>query len=148
MALRDSQIRKAQPRVASAEADDPERLVQAMAEFRLAEAALQRDDTVQADELARKALAAEPTNSDYGALVAWIGAITGAQGAIPLAIAKLNVILKDDPTCERALLYRGRLYKRAKRAAEALRDFSAVIDVNPQNAEAASEVRLLRAKKK
>jgi hypothetical protein len=148
MALRDSQIRKAQPRVANAEADDPERLVQAMADFRLAEAALQRDDTVQADELARRALAAEPTNSDYGALVAWIGAIAGAQGAIPLAIAKLNVILKDDPACERALLYRGRLYKRAKRAAEALRDFSAVIDVNPQNAEAASEVRLLRAKKK
>ncbi len=144
--LRDSQIRKAPPRAAAD--DDSELLVQAMADFRLAEAAHQRSDNILAEELARKALAAEPANSDYAALVAWLASLSGAKDAIPLAIAKLNVILKDDPGCERALLYRGRLYKRAKRAMEALRDFSAVLEVNPQNSEAASEVRLLRMKKK
>ncbi len=147
-AFRESQVRKAAPRPQAAE-EDSEALVQAMADFRMAEAALQRNETPLADELARKALAAEPLNPDYSALVAWTGALSGTKGdAIPLAIAKLNVILKDEPLCERALLYRGRLYKRAKRSAEALRDFTAVLDINPRHAEASIEVRLLKMKKK
>jgi hypothetical protein len=121
---------------------------QALADFRMAEAALSRNEISQADELARKALAAEPTNADYGAMVAWTSTLAGAKDAIPLAIAKLNVILQEEPMNERALLYRGRLYKRAKRTMEALRDFSAVLDVNPHHAEAALEVRLLKMKKK
>ena len=147
VAFRESQVRKAAPR-AQAGPDDDERLVQAMTDFRLAEAALQRNETAQADELARKALAAEPGNPDYGALVAWTGALSGSKDAIPLAIAKLNVILKEYALCERALLYRGRLYKRAKRTAEALRDFTSVLDINPKHPEASIEVRLLRMKKK
>jgi hypothetical protein len=147
VAFRESMVRKAAPRVQS-EDDDSDKLVQAMTDFRMAEAAIERNELAQADELARRALAAEPTNPDYGALVAWTSTLSGAKDAIPLAIAKLNVILKDEALCERALLYRGRLYKRAKRTAEALRDFSSVLDVNPKNSEAATEVRLLRMKKK
>jgi len=148
VAFRESQVRKAPPRTQQPEDDDSDRLVQAMTDFRMAEAALQRNESAQADELARKALAAEPTNVEYAALVAWTGALLGAKDAIPLAIAKLNVILKEEALCERALLYRGRLYKRAKRTAEALRDFSSVLDINPKHSEAALEVRLLRMKKK
>jgi hypothetical protein len=147
VAFRESQVRKAPPKPQQPD-DDSEKLVQAMTDFRLAEAALQRNETALADELARKALAAEPTNTDYGALVAWTGALMGSKDAVPLAIAKLNVILKEDALSERALLYRGRLYKRAKRTAEALRDFSAVLDINPKHPEASIEVRLLRMKKK
>ena len=148
LAFRESQVRKAQPRVQQVDDDDSERLVQAMADFRMAETALSRDDTSEGERLAKKALAAEPTNPDYAALVAWTSTLLGAKDAIPLAIAKLNVILKEDAFCERALLYRGRLYKRAKRNAEALRDFGSVLDVNPNHAEAATEARLLRMKKK
>ena len=54
----------------------------------------------------------------------------------------------DDAGNERALLYRGRLYKRAKRTTEALRYFTAVLDINPKNAEAATEARIMRMKKK
>ncbi len=147
-AFRESQVRKAPPRVQQVDDDDSERLVQAMTDFRMAEAALQRNDTSTADELAKKALAVEPTNSDYAALVAWTGALLGKADGIPLAIAKLNVILKEEALNERALLYRGRLYKRVKRSAEALRDFSSVLDINPKHSEAALEVRLLRMKKK
>ena len=64
------------------------------------------------------------------------------------ALKRLNVILKDEALSERALLYRGRLYKRVKRTAEALRDFTTVLDINPKNAEAAGEARALRMKKK
>jgi hypothetical protein len=148
VAFRESQVRKAPPRVATVDDDDSERLVQAMTDFRMAETALARNDNVQGEELAKKALAAEPTNADYGALVAWISALSGSSEAIPLAIAKLNVILKEEALCERALLYRGRLYKRAKRTTEALRDFTAVLDINPKNAEAATEARIMRMKKK
>jgi hypothetical protein len=148
VAFRESQVRKAPPRVQHVDDDNSERLVQAMSDFRMAETALERNEISQADELARKALAAEPTNPDYGALVAWTSTLSGAKDAIPLAIAKLNVILKEEALCERALLYRGRLYKRAKRTAEAVRDFSSVLDINPKHSEAALEVRLLRMKKK
>jgi hypothetical protein len=148
VAFRESQVRKAPPRVATVDDEDSERLVQAMTDFRMAETALARNDNVQAEDLAKKALAAEPTNADYGALVAWISALSGSSEAIPLAIAKLNVILKDEALCERALLYRGRLYKRAKRTTEALRDFTAVLDINPKHAEAATEARIMRMKKK
>jgi hypothetical protein len=123
-------------------------LVQAMTDFRLAETALDRGQNVQAGELAKKALAAEPTNLEYAALVAWTNALGVQKDALPLAIAKLNVILQEDARCVRALLYRGRLYKRIKRSTEALRDFSAVLETDPRNAEAAMEVRLLRMKKK
>ncbi len=142
------QARKVAPKAQPVDTDDSAKLVQAMTDFRLAEAALQRNENAVADELARKALAAEPTNAEYGALVAWTGALSGSKDAVPLAIAKLNVILKEEALCERALLYRGRLYKRAKRTAEALRDFSSVLDINPRHSEAALEVRLLRMKKK
>jgi hypothetical protein len=148
IAYRENNVRKAAPRVQQVDDDDSERLVQAMADFRMAESALLRNDTTLAEDLARKALVAEPTNAEYGALVAWIGALSGSKEAIPLAIAKLNVILKEEALCERALLYRGRLYKRAKRPNEALRDFSSVLDINPKHAEAATEARLLRMKKK
>jgi hypothetical protein len=148
VAFRESQIRKAPPRVASVDDDDSERLVQAMTDFRMAETALQRNDNAQAEELAKKAFAVEPANPDYAALVAWISTLSGSMEAIPLAIAKLNVILKEEALCERALLYRGRLYKRAKRTTEALRDFTAVLDINPKHAEAATEARILRMKKK
>jgi len=141
-------VRKASPKVQQSEEDDSERGVQAMTDFRMAEAALQRNDNAQAEVLARKAYAAEPKNADYGALVAWTQALAGSKDAIPLAIAKLNVILKEEALCERALLYRGRLYKRAKRNVEALRDFSTVLDINPKHSEASTEVRLLRMKKK
>ena len=146
--FRDNQVRKAPPRVQEATDGDSERLVQAMTDFRMAEAALERGENAEAAELARKALAAEPTNLEYAAVVAWTGALATSKEAIPLAIAKLNVILKEDSQCARALLYRGRLYKRVKRSAEALRDFSAVLELNPKHSEAAMEVRLLRMKKK
>ena len=148
VAFRESQVRKAPPRVAQIDDDSSEALVQAMTDFRMAETALLRNDNLQAEQLAKKAFAVEPTNPDYAALVAWISTLSGSTEAIPLAIAKLNVILKEDALCERALLYRGRLYKRAKRTAEALRDFSSVLDINPKHTEAATEARILRMKKK
>ncbi len=140
------------PRAAESKADldmaDAENALEAMTDFRMAETALQRSDLVSAERLAKKAALADPDQPEYGALLAWILAMSGKSGVVEDSIKKLNAILKEDGTCETALLYRGKLFKRAERKSEALRDFEAVLEVNPKNREAATEVRLLRSKKK
>ncbi len=127
---------------------DAENALEAMTDFRMAETALQRSDLVTAERLAKKAALADPDQPEYGALLAWILAMSGRPGVIESSISRLNAILKEDTTCETALLYRGKLFKRADRKADALRDFDAVLQVNPKNREAASELRLLRTVKK
>jgi cytochrome c-type biogenesis protein CcmH/NrfG len=57
------------------------------------------------------------------------------------AIAALGRIIASRPGHERALLLRGRLYKRVGRLREALRDFEAVLEENPDSAEATSAAR-------
>jgi HD-GYP domain-containing protein (c-di-GMP phosphodiesterase class II) len=128
--------------------DEAERALQAMTDFRLADTALQRNDVPTAERLAKKAVDGDPENSEYRALVSWLSALSGKKDAIKEAISGLGDVLKDDALCERALLYRGKLLKRENRNTEALRDFMTALDVNPKNNEAASEVRLLRMKKK
>jgi hypothetical protein len=139
------------PSTASAppdEADEAERALQAMTDFRLADTALQRNDLVTAERLARKAVEGDPENGEYKALLAWMGALSDKKDALKKAVFELNEILKTEALCERALMYRGKLLKRANRNEGALRDFLTVLDVNPKNSEAASEARLLRMKKK
>ena len=123
--------------------------LEAMTDFRLAETALQRSDLATAERFAARAAEADPTQTDHGALLLWIRAAkaTSSAGTID-AIDGLTKLLRETPTNERALLYRGKLYKRAHKLREALRDFDAIIDANPKHAEAASEARLLRSRKK
>ena len=128
--------------------DEAERALQAMTDFRLADTALQRNDMAAAERLAKKAVEGDPENAEYRSLVAWLLALSGKKEAVKEAIAGLGDVLKDDALCERALLYRGKLLKLEHRHSEAMRDFMTVLDVNPKNNEAASEVRLLRKKKK
>jgi HD-GYP domain-containing protein (c-di-GMP phosphodiesterase class II)/uncharacterized protein YjiS (DUF1127 family) len=130
------------------EMDEAERALQAMTDFRLADTALQRNDLAAAERLAKKAVTGDPENAEYRALVSWLLALSGKKEAVKEAIAGLSDVLKDEALCERALLYRGKLLKLENRHSEAMRDFMTVLDVNPKNNEAASEVRLLRKKKK
>ena len=125
---------------------DAEAALEAMQSFRLAEAALQRNDLAAAEKLARKAADGDPTQNDYLTLLAWVR----AQGNDPLlveeAIATLSRVLSDDPGSERALLYRGKLFARVNRANEALADLNELLASNPQHRDALAEVRQLKAK--
>ena len=125
---------------------DAEAALEAMQSFRLAEAALQRNDLPAAEKLARKAADGDPTQNDYVTLLAWIR----AQGNDPLlveeAIATLSRVLTDDPASERALLYRGKLLARVNRANEALADLNELLASNPQHRDALAEVRQLKSK--
>jgi hypothetical protein len=123
---------------------DAERALEAMTNFRLAETALQRGDLSLAERLSAKAFEGDPEQSEYRVLNAWVRAMGNNPRGIEQAIEVMTEVLRAEPNAERALLYRGKLYKRANRPKEALKDFEALLKVNPKHREGASEVRLLK----
>lgn len=126
----------------SDEMADAEAAIQAMTDFRLAEAALQRGDLGTAEGLAAKAYKADPTQSDYSTLLAWVRVQLGKVRA-DAALQTMTTVLEDDPSNERALLYRGKLFVQLGRAAEASADFKELLSTNPHHREANAELRAL-----
>ncbi len=125
---------------------DAEAALEAMQSFRLAEAALQRNDLAGAQQLAQKAVAGDPSQADYVTLLAWIRSLGGSARAMTEAISTMTNALHDDPSNERALLYRGKLLARSNRLPEALADFNELLSGNPQNRDAQAELRQLKSK--
>jgi hypothetical protein len=125
---------------------DAEAALEAMQSFRLAEAALQRNDLAGAEQLAQKAVDGDPTQYDYVTLLAWIRALSNEESAVEEAIATMTRVLSEDPSSERALLYRGKLFSRTNRVQEALVDFNEVLATNPQNRDAQAELRHLKSR--
>ena len=125
---------------------DAEAALEAMRSFRLAEAALQRNDMSGAEQLAQKAVEGDPTQADYITLLAWIRSLGGSSHAMAEAIVTMSSVLNDDPNNERALLYRGKLLARSNRLPEALADFNELLAGNPQNRDAQAELRQLKSK--
>lgn len=121
---------------------DAEAALQAMTSFRMAEAALQRGDLQGAETLALKAYKADPTQSDYSTLLAWVRVQLGKVRA-DAAVLTMTTVLEDDPSNERALLYRGKLYAQLGRAAEASADFNELLSTNPHHREASAALRSL-----
>jgi tetratricopeptide (TPR) repeat protein len=127
------------------EVTNAERALEAMTSFRLAESALQRNDLVQAERLAARAVTGDPEQIDYVSLHVWIHAtLAGDDDAAIEAIQTLTRLLAQEADNERALLHRGRLLKRVGRLREALRDLERVAALNPRNKEAAGEIRALK----
>lgn len=125
---------------------DAEIALEAMQSFRLAEAALQRNDRPGAEKLAQKAVDGDPSQPDYVTLLAWIQALGDDPELIEQAISTMSGVLTDDPSSERALLYRGKLFARTGRANAALADLNELLAANPQHREALAEVRQLKGK--
>jgi hypothetical protein len=124
---------------------DAEAALEAMQSFRLAEAALQRNDLAGAEQLAKKAVDGDPTQFDYVTLLAWIRAQNDAS-SVDDAIDTLTRVLSEDPSSERALLYRGKLFARVNRVQEALVDLNELLASNPQHRDAQAELRNLKSK--
>jgi hypothetical protein len=133
---------------AKPEPESSERALQAMSDFRKADAAMQRGDLEFAEHLVSRAMASDPAQPDYPALLAWIRSFAKRPTALADAVAALGHVLRLNPGCELALLYRGRLHARANRLGLALKDFEAVVAANPAHREAQSEARLIRARLK
>jgi hypothetical protein len=126
---------------------DADRHIGPLGHFRLAEAALERGELGTAERMARLAMEAEPGKHDYLALYAWVRALTGSTPVTNESLGLLSGIVEREPSHERALLYRGRLYKRTGRAGEAKKDFEALVRAHPGHREGAAELRLLRGLK-
>lgn len=120
---------------------DAEAALEAMQSFRLAEAALQRNDVAAAEQLAQKAVQGDPSQADYVTLLAWVRALGGDPSAVEKAVSTMSKVLIEDPSNERALLYRGKLLARTNRLHEALNDLSELLSANPHHREAAAELR-------
>jgi hypothetical protein len=125
---------------------DAEAALEAMQSFRLAEAALQRNDLAGAQKLAQQAVDGDPMQPDYLTLLAWIRALGNDPALVEEAIATMTEVLGEDPSSERALLYRGKLFARTNRPSEALADFNELLSSNPQHRDALAEVRQLKSK--
>ncbi len=132
---------------ADAGAAEAELAIEAMTNFRLADTALQRNNLVDAEKLALKAVDADPNQPEYRVLLVWVQAMrANNNGAFESAIASITKLIDEDPSNERAFLYRGRFFKKLGRIEPALEDFAAVLDLNPSNREAQAEARALKKK--
>lgn len=106
---------------------------------------LKRNDTTTGEELARKALAADPTQADYLALVTWLDSQKPQnqnRDKTLLLIRKLDEALKLNANCERAYYFRGMLHKRTDDLKLAMKDLKRAVELNPHNLDAAREIRL------
>jgi tetratricopeptide (TPR) repeat protein len=126
---------------------DAEAALEAMTSFRLAEGALQRNDRSAAEEHAKKAVAGDPTQPDYIALLAWIRSLGAATPAVlDDAIRTMSRVLIEDPSNEKALFYRGKLLVQTNRLPEAMNDFNELLSANPHHREAQTEAQQLKSK--
>ena len=125
---------------------EAERALEAMTDFRLAEAALQRGDMTSAEALAEKAVEGDPQQSEYRALLIWVRS-QGSPNDLAAFVGEFDLLLADDPASERGHFYRGRLLKALGRQVDALAAFEDVLTLNPQHRDAAAEVRTLRTRR-
>lgn len=139
----------------SAPDDDDQKLarvVDAALEFQKAEILVRKHDLAGAEELASRAVDADPEQPEYRTLLTWIKALRRGDppgtpdGTVSThfddLIQILDAVIEKEPQYERALYYRGVLQKRAGRYDKAMRDFKLVAELNPKNLDAVREVRL------
>ncbi len=119
--------------------------LEAITHFQKAEVFFKIRDYAQAESFARKALTADPGQSEYIAFVAWIEAMKPENQPVEPTrrfIETLGEAIKLNPNSERAYFYRGMLNKRVDQHAAAIKDFKRVAEINPNHVDAAREVRL------
>jgi curved DNA-binding protein CbpA len=128
------------------------RVVDAVMAYQKAEILLKKNDLGGAEQLALKAVEADPDQPENQVLLAWIRAERrasvreGDEGPTSTKYADLikvlDKVLTDHPEFERALYYRGVLLKRSGQPDRAFRDFRLAASINPKNIDAVREVRL------
>jgi tetratricopeptide (TPR) repeat protein len=120
--------------------------VSAPLEFQKADVQFKKRAYIEALEHCQRAHEADPANADYLAFLTWIriekDGPTNANAARHLEA--LDRAVKLNERCERAHFYRGMLLKRLGKPDKAYVDFKEVIEINPNNIDAAREVLLYK----
>jgi curved DNA-binding protein CbpA len=125
--------------------EDVQRVLKAASAFQKAEAVAKRGDWAQVEHLAKLAQELDPSQPDYSALHAWAIAKSGqrvANNNYDDLLAILSVAVKALKNNAKVRLYRAQVLKAAGQTAEALKDYRAVVELEPNNVEAARELRL------
>jgi tetratricopeptide (TPR) repeat protein len=126
------------------------KVVEAATDFQKAEVCLRRGDLIQAESLCRKALEADPTQSDYSAMLAWLLALKPENQSPEKTKESVQILdhaISMNGRSEKAHFWRGMLNKRLGKADTAFRDFKTAVELNPRNIDAAREVRLHRMRR-
>ncbi|MEN9577015.1 MAG: hypothetical protein RJA70_24 [Pseudomonadota bacterium] len=125
-------------------------LLRAASAFQRAELLAKRGDWPSAEAAAMKALDEDPEQPEYGAMHAWIIAKSGQRGAsggYDDLLKTLDRAVKAVESNLRVRLWRAEVLKMAGKQSAAMRDFRHVADLQPNNVEAARELRLHQMRK-
>jgi curved DNA-binding protein CbpA len=124
-----------------------EKVLRAATLFQKAEVLAKRGEWAQAEAVAKQAADMDPEQAEYSALYAWIIAKSGQRAAhgnyddlLELLTRAANLQKKN----ARIRLYRAFVLKASGKLPEALRDYRAVVELDPGNVEASRELRLNR----
>ena len=123
-------------------------LVAADAAFKRGELAMKRDQPGEAILEYKTALDLNPQDVDYAGMLAWAKfCAAGDKPGIGVETRKIleRAVFKSQRP-ERARFYLGRVERMLGRDKEALRHFMEVLDLKPNHAEAASEIRAIEAR--
>jgi curved DNA-binding protein CbpA len=123
------------------EAEQVQRVVRALTAFQKAQVLLKRNNLAAAEEEARCAAEADPSQAEYGALYAWLLA-QRPNANLEDQIKALDRAALAESNNTRIRWYRGQLLKRLGREDLAIMDFRFVVENDPRHLDALREVRL------
>jgi curved DNA-binding protein CbpA len=118
---------------------------EATLELRKAEAMLKKNDAVQAERHLRRAIGLAPAMVEAQVLLVWLQAKPDSTpDRIRQLVTDLDRLLERDAKNEKAYFFRGSLKKRLEQIDGAAADFTRAATLNPQNVDAAREVRIYK----
>jgi curved DNA-binding protein CbpA len=126
------------------------RVMRAEEVFRQGEMALRRDQLPQAIEAFKQAVALQPNEAEYQALLAW-ALFASAPDKNALATPTRRALQKAVETNEKSVTARyflGRVERMLGKEKEALEHFKDVLRIKPNHSEASSEARILEQRLK
>ena len=128
--------------------DEEEKQVRAIlyaeGSFQNALVSFKKRDFRKAKKMLEEALENNPEHGDCIALLTWIKAMErGTKGNLDDLIKEMEKALDLMPKSEQANYYMAMLLKRAGLVSEAVNYFEKTVEINPQNVDAAREIRLI-----
>lgn len=122
-------------------------VLRAATAFQRAEVLMKKRDEAGALKEARAAYDGDPSQAEYAALYAWLEARQRKEDFGEL-IRLMDSAVEREPENVRIRWYRGQLYKRAGKAAMAIREFRRVVELAPGHVEAQRELRVYEMRRR
>jgi curved DNA-binding protein CbpA len=122
-------------------------VLRAATAFQRAEVLAKKQDAAGALREARAAHEGDPSQAEYAALFAWLEARFRKDEFDDL-VQIMDDAVRSEPDNVRIRWYRGQLYKKLGKEAQAMRDFRHVVELAPHHVEAQRELRVYEMRRK